>query len=120
MVIHDDILRVGIGRGKKRVPCGGREETIVQDDRGVGHSTHLTVGVTVELADRGFVETRDERLIEDLDADYDIVILRLCVLLGNGGENLKGLRNGGTAGPCRGREALARIVEAILRSWGAV
>ena len=92
----------------------------MQDDRGVGHNAYLTVAITVELADSGFVEAWNERLVEDLYANHNVVVRGLCILLGDGREDLEGLRNGRTAGPGWIGEALSRIVEPVLRTWGAV
>lgn len=79
----------------------------MQDDRGVGGFAQAAEAVAVKLADGGLVEGGDERLVEELDADDDVLVLRLRVLLGDGGEDVEGLLDGITLGPSGWGDALA-------------
>lgn len=114
------MLGISIARGEKIVPRAGRQEAVVEDDGGVGDGANLTVGIAVELADCGFGEGGDEGFVEDLDANYDVLVGRLGVFLCDGGEDGERLGDRGAARPGWFSKALAGVVETVLGPGRAV
>lgn len=72
------------------------------------------------MADCGFGEGGDEGFVEDLDANYDVLVGRLGVFLCDGGEHGECLGDGRAARPGGFSEALARVVETVLGPGRAV
>lgn len=90
VMIDGNVLSIIIGRTQEAVPGVWWVEPVAYDDRRVRDLANLTITITVKL----FCDVQANiaavlsRLIEDLDANYHVLVLRLGILVRNSVKNL--------------------------------
>jgi len=117
VVVNGNVLRVVVGRCEERVPFVWRFEAVVQDDGRVTDLTDLAVTIAIELF--GDVKAQavvKSGLVEKLNANNDILVAGLCILLRDRFEHSQRSLHVISGLPLRAIHSLSRVVVAILAS----
>lgn len=85
------VVRIIIRWCQEAIPSAWREKGIVQHHRCVASFSSLGESIAIELLDLLKLKCRAEWFVKQLDGYNHVLVLLLCILLGDSLENVQGL-----------------------------